>query len=118
MPFETEVSISRHLIHATSGFLVAVLLMSPLIAVADSRGIDLSDSDDKSYGIAYNVAKIGWHVNADTESNIDGDNSYPSVGLRTDAIIMGLLVCNVLASFAGCVLIAIHSDTTPDKHCH
>ena len=52
MPFETEVSISRHLIHATSGFLVAVLLMSPLIAVADSRGIDLSDSDDKSYGIA------------------------------------------------------------------
>jgi len=117
MPFETEVSISRHLIHATSGFLVAVLLMSPLIAVADSRGIDLSDSDDKSYGIAYNVAKISWHASADTESNIDRDNSYPSAGLRTDAIIMGLLVCNVLASFAGCVLIAIRSDTTSDKHC-
>lgn len=117
MPFETEVSISRHLIQATTGFLVAVLFISPLIAVADSRGIDSIDSDDKSHDIAYNVAKNSWHAGADTESNFDGDGNYLAAGLRTDAIIMGLLVCNVLASFAGCVLIAIHSDTTSDKQC-
>ncbi len=117
MPFETEVSISRHLIQATTGFLVAVLFISPLIAVADSRGIDSIDSDDKSHDIAYNVAKNSWHAGADTESNFDGDGNYLAAGLRTDDIIMGLLVCNVLASFAGCVLIAIHSDTTSDKHC-
>lgn len=89
MPFETEVSISRHLIQATTGFLVAVLFISPLIAVADSRGIDSIDSDDKSHDIAYNVAKNSWHAGADTESNFDGDGNYLAAGLRTDDIIMG-----------------------------
>lgn len=43
---------------------------------------------------------------------------YQATGLtRTDAIIMGLLVLCVLASFAGCVLLAIQSDATAGKHC-
>lgn len=56
----------------------------------------------------------------DTQIEPDAGNwiEYQVTGLtRTDAIIMGLLVLCVLASFVGCVLLAIRSDATAGKHC-
>ena len=52
-------------------------------------------------------------VDAQIEPGAGDWIGYQVIGLtRIDAIIMGLLMISVLASFAGCVLIAIHSDVT------
>ena len=57
-------------------------------------------------------------VDAQIEPGAGDWIGYQVTGLtRTDAIIMGLLVLCVLASFAGCVMLAIRSDTTSGKHC-
>lgn len=57
-------------------------------------------------------------VDAQIEPDAGNWIRYQVTGLtRTDAIIMGLLVLCVLASFAGCVMLAIRSDTTSGKHC-
>lgn len=52
-------------------------------------------------------------VDTQIGSNTGDRIGYQATGLnRIDAIIMGLLMISVLASFAGCVLIAAHSDVT------
>lgn len=57
-------------------------------------------------------------VDAQIEPGAGDWIGYQVTGLtRTDAIIMGLLVLCVLASFACCVMLAIRSDTTSGKHC-
>ena len=57
-------------------------------------------------------------VDAQIEPGAGDWIGYQVTGLtRTDAIIMGLLVLCVLTSFAGCVMLAIRSDTTSGKHC-
>lgn len=113
MPCETEVSISRHLKYASSGFLAAALMASPLIAVADSHGIDSRDSDYEVDASVCNVMETNRRPDARVESGTDWCSDVQATGLnRIDAIIMGLLMISVLASFADCVLIATHSDVT------
>ena len=113
MPCETEVSISRRLKYASSGFLAAALLASLLIAVADSHGIGSSGSNYQSDTSVCNVMETNRRPDARVESGTDWCSDVQATGLnRIDAIIMGLLMISVLASFAGCVLIAIHSDVT------
>lgn len=52
-------------------------------------------------------------VDTQIGSNTGDWIGYQATGLnRIDAIVMGLLMISVLASFAGCVLIAIHADVT------
>lgn len=58
MPCETEVSISRHLKYASSAFLAAALMASPLIAIADSHGIGSSGSNYQSDTNVCNVGEI------------------------------------------------------------
>lgn len=54
-------------------------------------------------------------VDTQIGSNTGDWIGYQATGLnRIDAIIMGLLTISVLASFAGCVLIATRSDTIWD----
>ena len=113
MSCETEVSISRRLKYASSGFLAAALLASLLIAVADSHAIGSSGSNYQSDTSFCNVGEISRRPDAPAETGADRCSDVQATGLnRIDAIIMGLLMISVLASFAGCVLITIHSDVT------
>ena len=113
MPCETEVSISRHLKYASSAFLAATLMASPLIAIADSHGIGSSGSNYQSDTSVCNAGEISRRPDAPAETGACRCSDVQATGLnRINAIIMGLLMISVLASFAGCVLIATHSDVT------